>query len=142
MPATSGNLIPATVNRLRIRPEPASAACSSGNGSPELAAAQQDVQDRADAPEEADDDPQHLGDAAHVPPVDDVDDGQDERNGVEEDREQDLDEELHQNATSTRGQPPAGAYSPSASWWYFSLIPPAATSATASRNRSTSASVL
>src|SRR6266700_1489521 len=62
---------------------------------PELPAAQEDVQDRADAPDERDHDPQHLPEPAQVLSVDDVDHAQDESNGVQKDREQDLDNQLH-----------------------------------------------
>src|SRR5437588_3259332 len=62
--------------------------------SPEPAVAQQDVQDRADAPDERDDDPDHLFRAAQVGAADDVDHAQDPGDRVEKDRQEDLDDEL------------------------------------------------
>src|SRR5579864_8103782 len=67
--------------------------------SPEGPAPEEQIEDRADAPEEGDDDPQELGEAAHVLAVDDVDHAQDEGDGVEEDREQDLGDELQHRTT-------------------------------------------
>ena len=65
-----------------------------------------------------------MPEADEVLPVDDVDHAQDESNGVQEDREQDLDNQLdHARASrftmawsglGMRGQPPDGAYVPSA----------------------------
>src|SRR5690348_15457061 len=93
-----------------------------GSGaSPELAApAKEQIKDGPDAPGEGDDDPEDLPETAHVLAVDDVDHGEDVRNRMEKDREQDLNQQLHHdftaacNGVAIRGQPPDGAYVPSA----------------------------
>src|SRR6266851_4900892 len=86
-----------------------------GSGaSPELAAAaEEQIKDGPDAPRKGDDDPEDLPETAHVLAVDHVDHGEDVRDRMEDDRKQDLEDELDQSVTSMRGQPPAGAYSPS-----------------------------
>src|SRR5881296_2426964 len=60
---------------------------------------QHDVENRADAPEEADDDPQELRQPAHVLAVDDVDHRKHEGDRVQEDRQQHLDDELDHSAS-------------------------------------------
>src|SRR5205814_10231606 len=62
---------------------------------PEPSPADQDVEDRADAPDQADQDPDQLLEAGEVIAPEDVDEGQDERDGVQEDRDQDLEQKLH-----------------------------------------------
>src|SRR5438876_3295405 len=88
----------------------------SGRGltSPQLAAAEDEVEDGADPPEEGDDDPQDLPQPAQVLAVDDVDHAEHEGDGVEKDREQDFDDELDHliaawSGLGTRGHPPEGA---------------------------------
>src|SRR5207302_10846166 len=70
--------------------------------SPELAATQEDVEDRADAPEEGDDDPQQLREPAQLLAVDDVDHAEDEGDRVQKDREHDLDDEFDHGVSVSR----------------------------------------
>src|SRR5712691_1620050 len=63
--------------------------------SPEGAVAQEEVKDGADPPDEGDDDPHDLLHAAHVGAPDDVDDAKDPGNRMQKDRQQDLDQKLH-----------------------------------------------
>src|SRR6266851_6573347 len=63
--------------------------------SPERTVRQKQIEDRADAPQERDDDPYQLLHAAHVGAPDDVDDAEDPGQGMEKDRQQNLDEKLH-----------------------------------------------
>src|ERR1700693_1906125 len=57
---------------------------------PEGSLGEKHVEDRADAPEERDDDPQDLAQTAHVLATDDVDHAQDPDDGVKEDSQQNL----------------------------------------------------
>src|SRR4029077_11109397 len=77
--------------------------------SPELAATQQHVKDRADAPQKRDQDPQELPQAGQVLAVDDVDHAEDKGERMQKEREQDLDDELHRSGVLIAGQPPEGA---------------------------------
>ena len=58
-------------------------------------AASQQVQDGPYSPEETDDRPDHLLDSGQVVATRDVDERQDKGDGVQEDRQQDLDENFH-----------------------------------------------
>src|SRR5205807_6320641 len=62
---------------------------------PELAAANQEVKDRANAPENADNRPEHLLASGEIVAPDDVDQRQDKGEWVEEDRNQDFEKNLH-----------------------------------------------
>src|SRR6266516_2247725 len=62
---------------------------------PQGTVADEDVQDRADPPDEADDPPDDLLGGRQVLPAGEVDDHQDEGDRVQEDRDQHLDEQLH-----------------------------------------------
>src|SRR5437773_6531848 len=83
-----------SASRPRTRALVAARSLTASGFSPELAAAKQDVEDRADAPDEADDDPQELRHPAHVLAVDDVDHREHKGDRVQEDRQHHLDEEL------------------------------------------------
>src|SRR5438552_5134770 len=108
-PGGSPTRLPGVARRPSGSSLAAEGAPTSSGGLPELSAAQEQVEDWADAPEEADDDPQHLRHSAHVLAVDDVDHAKDERDGVEEDRQQDLDDELDHAAPSVSRQRAAGS---------------------------------
>src|SRR5215510_3234774 len=63
--------------------------------SPHLAATDQDVQDGADAPDEGYDRPDKLLQTGQVSAAEHVDQAEHERNGMQKDRQQDLDQQLH-----------------------------------------------
>src|SRR2546429_9079817 len=77
--------------------------------SPELAATQEDVEDRADTPEEGDDDPQQLREPAQLLAVDDIDHAEDEGDRGQKDPEHDLDDEFDHGVSVS---PPRAA-----GWW-------------------------
>src|SRR5579864_893429 len=112
----------ASTPRTSARVAPRSLMCR--GRSPEAAAAQDEVEDGADAPEEGDHNPQDLLQARQVRAADDVDHAQHESHRMQKDRKQHLDDYFQDHsltiaagrtgaAAAIRGQPPAGANVPS-----------------------------
>jgi ribosomal protein L37AE/L43A len=73
--------------------------------SPEFTSADQQVEDRSDPPDEGHHDPDQLLQAGQVGAAKDVDQAEDECDGVEKDRQQDLDENPSSPNSSRRWSP-------------------------------------
>src|SRR5260370_27130156 len=87
--------------------------------SPEGAVAQEEVEDGADPPDKGDDDPHDLLHTAHVGAPDDVDDAKDPGDRMQKDRQQNLDQKLHEriacgscNNKDSPGSVPTPPYGP------------------------------
>src|SRR5260370_40382543 len=80
---------------------------------PEGAVAQEEVEDGADPPDKGDDDPHDLLHTAHLGASDDVDDAKDPGDRMQKDRQQNLDQKLHERiACGTRDKKEARGWVP------------------------------